>query len=103
MIAVLSLLLALIVGVRQYTLADCLATYSDDQARSAAERLKAAEQDRKALDDMIGAFAAARSASPADAQRQVNGALDNYIASRAAADEQRRRNPPPDPPEKRCS
>ncbi len=101
-VAVLSLFLALYVGVRQYQLADCLAKYNNDQAASSGQRLIAAEQDRKALDDMVGAFAAARSSGPEDAQRQVNAALDKYLAVRAQSDEQRRRNPPPPPPSQRC-
>lgn len=101
-VAVLSLFLALFVGFRQHQLADCLAKYNDDQAASSGQRLIAAEQDRQALDEMVGAFAAARSASPEDAQRQVNGALDKYLAVRKQSDEQRRRNPPPPPPSQRC-
>ncbi len=101
-IAVLSLMLALYVGFRQYALADCLASYNDDQARSSGQRLIAAEQDRQALDDMIAAIAGARSATPAEAQAQVNGALDRYLAVRATSDEQRRKNPPPPPPSQRC-
>lgn len=103
LVAILSLFLALVVGIRQYTLANCLAQYSDDNARASAERLKAAEQDRKALDIMISAIAGARSVGPEEAQRQVNGALDTYLSSRTEADEQRRRNPPPDPPSERCN
>ncbi len=101
--AIISLLLALFVGLRQFQLADCLSRNVSESANASAERLKAAEQDRKALDDMIQAIAGARSASPAEAQAQVNGALDNYIASRKASDEQRRRNPPPPPPSQACN
>jgi hypothetical protein len=101
-VAVLSLFLALFVGFRQYQLADCLAQYNNDQASSSGQRLIAAEQDRQALDEMIGAFAAARSAPPEDAQRQVNAALDKYLEVRATSDEQRRKNPPPPPPSQRC-
>lgn len=102
-VAIASLLLALFVGLRQYSLADCLSRYNDDNAKSSGQRLEAAEQDRKALDDMIGAVAAARSAtSPADAQRQVKTAFDTYLQQRAEANEQRRRNPPPPPPSERC-
>ncbi len=102
--AIVSLVLALFVGLRQYQLADCLATYNDDNAKSSGQRLAAAEQDRKALDDMIGAVAAARSAtSQADAQRQVSEAFDTYLKQRAEANEQRRRNPPPPPPSERCN
>ncbi len=103
LVAIASLFLALFVGLRQYALADCLATYSDDNARSSGQRLIAAEQDRKALDDMIKGIAGARSVSPAEAQAQVNAALDKYLAVRAQSDEQRRRNPPPTPPSQRCS
>lgn len=102
LVAIVSLLLALFVGLRQYALADCLATYSDDQARSSAQRLQAAEQDRKALDEMIAQVAAARSAPPATAGKQVSDAFDTYLKQRAEADEQRRRNPPPPPPSERC-
>jgi hypothetical protein len=103
LIAIVSLALALFVGVKQYRLADCLARYNDDQAASSGQRLIAAEQDRKALDEMIGAIAGARSVPPEQAQTQVNGALDTYLAARRGADEQRRRNPPPPPPSQRCN
>lgn len=102
-VAIVSLGLALFVGLRQYQLADCLAQYNDDNAKSSGQRLEAAEQDRKALDDMMSEVAAARSAaSPAEAQRQVREAFDNYLKQRAEANEQRRRNPPPPPPSERC-
>jgi hypothetical protein len=102
-IAVVSLLLALYVGVHHYQLAGCLAEYNNAQARSSGERLAAAEQDRQALDDMMSAFAAARSAAPGDAQRQVSAALDKYLEVRRTSDEQRRQNPPPPPPSQRCN
>ncbi len=103
-VAILSLFLAIGVGVRQYSLADCLARYSDDNARSSTQRIAAAEQDRQALDEMIGGIAAARSAaSPQEAQRMVSGAFDKYLVARAEADRQRAENPPPAPPSERCS
>ncbi len=102
-VAIASLMLALVVGLRQFQLADCLSRNVSDSSNASAERLKAAEQDRKALDDMIGAIAGARSASPEQAQQQVNAALDTYIAARKSSDEQRRRNPPPPPPSQACN
>ncbi len=103
LVAIASLFLALFVGLRQYALADCLSTNVTDSANASAERLKAAEQDRKALDDMIGAIAGARSATPEQAQAQVNAALDTYLDVRRQSDEQRRRNPPPPPPSQACN
>ncbi len=102
LVAIASLILALFVGLRQYALADCLSTYSDDNARASAQRLLAAEQDRKALDEMISQVAGARSAPPAEAGRQVSDAFDKYLRQRAEADAQRKRNPPPPPPSERC-
>jgi hypothetical protein len=102
-VAILSLFAALFVGVRQYSLADCLSQNLTDTSNASAQRLQAAEQDRKALDNMIAAIAGARSASPAEAQAQVNGALDTYIEARRQSDEQRRRNPPPPPPSQACN
>ncbi len=103
LVAIASLLLALLVGLRQFQLADCLATYSDDNARSSAQRIAAAEQDRKALDEMIAQVAGARSAPPSEAGRQVSEAFDRYLQQRAEADAQRKRNPPPQPPSERCN
>ncbi len=103
LVAIASLLLALFVGLRQYSLADCLSRYSDDNARTSAQRLLAAEQDRKALDEMIAQVAGARSAPPSEAGRQVSEAFDRYLQQRAEADAQRKRNPPPQPPSERCN
>lgn len=103
LVAIVSLLLALVVGLRQFALADCLSRNVSESSNASVERLKAAEQDRKALDDMVSAFAAARSSPPAQAQAQVNAALDTYLAARRSADEQRRRNPPPPPPSQACN
>jgi hypothetical protein len=101
-VAIVSLLLALFVGLRQYSLADCLSRYADDNAKASAQRLLAAEQDRKAWDDVISEVAAARSAPPGEGGKRVAEAFDRYLQQRAEADEQRRRNPPPAPPSERC-
>lgn len=102
LVAICSLLLALFVGLRQYALADCIRAYNEDQARSSGQRLLAAEQDRRALDEMISQVAGARSAPPAEAGKRVSDAFDKYLEQRKAADEQRAKNPPPPPPSVTC-
>ncbi len=103
LVAITSLLLALVVGLRQFQLADCLAQNQTDSSNSSAQRILAAEQDRKALDAMISEIAGARSVPPEQAGAKVSAALDHYIKARADADEQRKRNPPPPPPSEACN
>lgn len=93
-IAIASLLLAIGVGVKQYSLADCLADYNDAYSKVQGARLDAAEQDRRAQDRMFEAVA--------NDPRNAIPAIRSYTTSRAAADEQRKRNPLPQPPKVSC-
>lgn len=95
-IAVLSLFLSLVVGGRQYALADCLANYNDQQARASGQRLEAAEEDRQALDTMVSAVVNAKERG--DAAR----ALVTYLETRRQSDLKRAQNPPPAPPSEAC-
>ncbi|MER7280430.1 hypothetical protein ABT369_38935 [Dactylosporangium sp. NPDC000244] len=93
-VAVLSLLLAITVGVKQYSLASCLQDYQDANAQVNAERAAAAEQDRKAQDALFEAIAN-------DPQNAVV-ALRAYNTARGEADRKRQQNPPPPPPSLKC-
>lgn len=99
-VAILSLLLAVGVGVQQARLTSCLAAYNEASNLSSRARTEAAEADRKAVDDMVKAIAEARRApDPAGA---VDQALGGYLQARAFADGQRAGNPLPGPPSQTC-
>ncbi len=102
-VAIISLLIGLSVGARQYRLTSCLTAYNEASNRATEQRAEAAAADRKALDDMIGAIAGARFLPPGEAGPAVSKALDGYLAARAAADQQRKSNPLPAPPSERCA
>ena len=93
-VAALSLVLALVVGYKQYSLASCLQEYQDASAASTMARAAAAEQDRQAQDKLFQAIAG-------DPKHAID-ALREYNASRDEADKKRKDNPPPEPPSLRC-
>ncbi len=99
-IAVVSLLIGLSVGVRQYQLTSCLATYNETTSQSTLLRSAAAEADRKAVDDMVRAIAEARRAP--DPAAAVDKALSGYLQARAFTDGQREGKPLPAPPSQTC-
>lgn len=106
---VLTLAAVATIGVQQQRLADCLAGYAEDSAKTTAVRAAAAEQDRmvadreqRATDDVF------RAAANADRSALIT-ALNAYLAERAAADAIRERNdaeraahPVPASPALRC-
>lgn len=99
LIAIASLVLASVVGVRQYALASCLAEYADAHARANTARIEAAEQER-AADSKLWAEIA-EGMRTADGPR-VRRAVEDRDAARVEGDRQRRENPPPAPPSQRC-
>lgn len=102
MIAIASLALGLVVGVKQYDLTQCLANYNEATAQATQLRASASAADRQALDDMIDAIVKARALAPADAQKAVGEALAAYQTTRAYADGQRAAKPLPAPPSQTC-
>ncbi len=101
-VAIISLVVGLSVGARQYRLTACLSSYIETSSRATAQRAEAGGADRKALDDMIKSIADARGLPPGEAGKAVSDALDDYLAARAAADGQRTSNPLPEPPSRAC-
>lgn len=99
-IAVLSLLISLTVGVRQFVLTNCLAAYNEAVSVSTNARTSAAEADRQALDDMIKRVATARHSGD---QKAIDEAFSQYLQARAFANGQRASNPLPAPPSQMCS
>jgi hypothetical protein len=122
-VAALALTLAVVVGVQQVRLTNCLSRYNDASAKATAARSSAAAQDRKADDAdraatdnerkaIVGLFDALSSGD----QAQVRGAITNAAAAYQAGDlsraqtaktradnEQKRRdNPVPQPPSLTC-
>lgn len=122
-VAVLSLLLAIVVGVRQYSLASCIASYSDQssmatsaRAEAAAEDRKADQADRQADADDRAALKILVDALAAGDQRAMQAAIPGLAATykrtdearaataltRADNEKKRRENPVPPPPSLRC-
>ncbi len=102
-VAIVSLLVGLSVGARQYRLTSSMTANNVATNQASAQRAEPAGADRKALDDMIKAIADARFLPPAEAGPAVSKAMDGYLAARAAADQQRQSNPLPAPPSERCA
>lgn len=96
LVAIVSLLLGLAVGVQQAQLTACLAAYTEAANVSSKARTEAAEGDRKALDDMVKSIAGAKDSAT------VKDALSTYLQARAFADGQRASNPLPGPPSQTC-
>lgn len=104
-VAILSLLSAFFVGLRQYKLADCLADFADRNAKATSARADAAERDRLAQDRLWQAFADAtnpQKVPPAQAGDHVRKAFAQFLQDREAANKQRAQNPPPPPPAQVC-
>lgn len=105
LVAVIALILSGYIGFRQYSLASCLADYSDRSARSSAARADAAEHDRQAQDAMWQAFADASDPAkvpPEKAHEYADAAFKSFLADRVEANRQRANNPPPAPPSQVC-
>jgi leucyl-tRNA synthetase len=92
----LSLAMVLVVGFQQVKLNSCVVRWIDDNSRITKSRTSAAENDRKALDEMIATITSATSGA------SVNAALKRYLEIRNAADEQRRQSPLPEAPSTVC-
>lgn len=101
-VAAVSFILALFVGIHQYQLASCLATYSDQSSAATTQRAAANEATNEAIDAVITAIANARDLSPAQRDAAVGSAFGRYLTARAAADERRLKNPIPEPPSETC-
>jgi maltose-binding protein MalE len=101
-VALISLIASLFVGVQQYRLAGCLADYSDRASAATGQRAEANASTNDAIDKMIRTIANT-GLLPKDKQpAAVAMAFQAYLQSRAAADEQRKLNPLPDPPSETC-
>ncbi len=123
-VAVLSLILAIVVGFRQYSLASCLQDYQDASSVSTTARAEAAAEDRKAdeadrqadADDRV-ALKALVDALAAGDQVAMRAAIPSLAATYKRTDEarmktaqtrkdnekKRRENPVPPPPSLQCS
>lgn len=101
-VAVASLVLSLFVGVRQYTLANCLATYSDRASAATTQRADANAATTTAIDKFLRTLVNAQNLPQAQRQPAAEMAIQDYLTSRSAADEQRKLNPIPAPPSETC-
>jgi hypothetical protein len=102
-IALLSLLLALLVGFQQYRLSNCLAGYADQYNAVAVQRGQAQQTSTDAIDAFVrAAVESGRKPSTTARQMAFQQAYEAYITARATADEQRKLNPLPEPPKERC-
>lgn len=122
-VAVASLLLALVIGFKQYSLASCISDYSNASATSTAARAAAAAEDRKAdeadrladaqdraaFKKLIDALAVQNQAATKQAFIDLVATFKATDEARAATarsrtDNERKRaaNPVPPPPSLRC-
>lgn len=104
-VAALALLLSIFVGVKQYRLASCLASYNDRSAKATGARAEAAERDRAAQDALWQAIADTTDPNkvpPGHANAHIKQAFITFLAAREEANRQRRENPAPAPPSEVC-
>lgn len=101
-VALLSLIASLFVGVKQYELASCLASYNDRASTATGQRAEANASTNAAIDKMIRSIANTGLLPAAQRPTAVTMAFQTYLQSRAAADEQRKLNPLPAPPSETC-
>lgn len=122
-LVLVTLLIAVAVGVRQSQLTDCLSAYNDAAAVAAAVRVQAAAEDRKAdeadrlaneterlaLKELFDALAVQDQAATKAAFAKLVTTYQATDRARTAtalqrADNERKRaeNPPPPPPSLRC-
>lgn len=88
---VLSIALSLFSNFYVNKLQTCQTNYSLTNAAALRARDVAAQTDRKAWDDMVGAVLSATT------REESRGALESYVATRARADALRAQNPLPVP------
>ncbi len=101
-IAAVSIVLSLTVGIRQYALADCLATYAEQTNESTTARAAIAADDREAQKEIFHEFAVALSGDPKLTRERIQVALARWEARTQAAERQRVDNPVPPPPSLYC-
>lgn len=101
-IAIVSLMASLFVGVKQYELTACLATYNDSSNANQQLRAGAAKEERDALDQWIAAVDEARRLPAANARAALDIAFDDYREERARIDGKREVMPIPAPPSQTC-
>lgn len=122
-VAVLSLLLAVVVGLKQYSLASCISDYSNASATSTAGRAAAAAEDRKADEadrqadakereafrTLVDALAAQDKAATQSAfvnlvatYRQTDESRVQTALARKDNERKRAENPVPPAPELKC-
>lgn len=101
-IAIMSLLASLFVGVKQYELTACLAQYNEASNANQQLRAAAAAEEREALDGLISSIDDARSKSAADGRQALDRAFDDYRETRARIEGKREVAPIPGPPSQTC-
>lgn len=101
-VAMLSLLASLFVGVKQYELTSCLATYNDASNANSQARAQAAAEERSALDELISSIDEARSVPAANARTALDLAFREYAEQRARIEGKREVMPIPAPPSQTC-
>jgi hypothetical protein len=101
-VAMLSLLASLFVGVQQYRLTACLATYNEASNANQQLRAQAAAEERGALDELISAIDEARSVPAGSARTALDLAFRTYAEERARIDGKREVMPIPAPPSQTC-
>lgn len=101
-IAIVSLMASLFVGVKQYELTSCLATYNDASNANQQLRAAAAAEERESLDTMISAIAEVQTVPAGSRQAAIAAAFQQYLQSRAYIDGKREVMPIPPPPSQTC-
>jgi hypothetical protein len=101
-IALVSLLAALFVGVKQYELTACLADYNEASNANQQLRAGAAAEERSALDELISAIDEARSLPAGQGKAALDIAFDDYRETRARIEGKREVSPIPGPPSQTC-
>lgn len=101
-IALISLLAALFVGVRQYELTACLATYNEASNANTQLRAAAAAEEREALDQWISAVDEAVSLPSTQSRVALGAAFDEFREARARIEGKREVMPIPAPPSQTC-
>ena len=101
-IAVVSLLIGLGVGVQQARLTNCLAEYNEMSNANTQLRGQAAAEERSALDAWIAAVDDARRQPAAGARDALDRAFDSYREARARIEGKRSVAPIPGPPSQTC-
>ena len=102
LVAVLSLMASMFVGVQQYQLTYCLAAYNEASNANQQLRAGAAAEEREALDQLISAIDEARSLPAGQGKAALDIAFDDYRETRARIEGKREVSPIPGPPSQTC-